>query len=110
MMPSETTVLVTGHAKPVKEDAISAVYHIFSISLVIDTKDDCIVDFACTTVMKCTESFLASLLIGKNIITDINWMQQQIKTRFFSLVQKTFIVALRDAQNRYILAFPEKRP
>lgn len=106
---SETAVLVTGHAKPVKDDAISAVYTVLSISIIIETKDDSIIDFSCTTVMKNTENFLYSLFIGKNIISDMDWMLKQIKTRFFSIAQKPLMVALQDANNRYKLAFPDKR-
>lgn len=107
---SATTVLVTGHAKPVKDDAIFAVYHTLSISLIVETKDDSIVNFGCTTVMKSTEEFLYSLFIDKNIITDIAWMIEQIKTRFLSIAQKPIVVALQDAHNRYLMAFPGKRP
>lgn len=110
MEMSETAVLVTGHAKPVKDDAISAVYSVLSISIIVEPKDDRIIDFACTTVMKNTEEFLCSLFIGKNIITDMDWMLKQIKTRFFSIAQKPVMVALQDANNRYKLAFPGKRP
>ncbi len=109
MYTSDTVVLVTGHAKPVKDDAIFAVYSVFSVSLMVETKDDSIVDLACTTVMKLSEPFLSSLVVGKNLVTDMGLIQEQIKTRFLSLAQKPFIVALRDAQNRYLLAFPGKR-
>ena len=109
MKVSDTSVFVTGHAKPVKDDAITAIYQVFSLSLIIETKDDTIVDLACTMVMEESEAFIRALIRGKNILRDMDFMQQQIKTRFFTLVQKPMLVALRDAQNRYILAFPDKR-
>lgn len=105
----DSSVFVTGQAKPSKEDAISSVYQIFSLSLVVDKHTDTIIQVACTTAMMETRDFISSLLCGKNLITDMDLMLDSIKTRFFALVQKTLIVALKDAQNRYLMAFPEKR-
>lgn len=109
MTNGDTTVFLTGHAKPVKDDAINAVYQVFSLSLIVDTRDDMIVDVGCTMVMDKSESFIRALLTGRNLLTDMDSMQEQIKTRFFTLAQKPVLVALKDAQNRYLIAFPHKK-
>lgn len=109
MLYSDTAVFVTGHAKPVKDDAINTVYQVFSISLIIETADNTIQDVGCTMVMDKSESFIRALLLGRNILTDMDYMQEQIKNRFFTLAQKPVMVALKDAQNRYLIAFPDKR-
>ncbi|MDR2909475.1 MAG: DUF3870 domain-containing protein [Oscillospiraceae bacterium] len=106
---SDTMVFVTGHARPVKDDAITAVYQVFSLSLIIETLDDSIADVSCTMVMQESADFIRHLLRGKNILTDMGVIADQIKGRFFTLAQKPMMVALRDAQNRYLMAFPEKR-
>lgn len=109
MQYNDTTVFVTGQAKPSRDDAISTVYAVFSLCLFIDTKTDSIVNLICTTAMPETQEFLQQLLIGKNVVTEIDLMTDILKKRFHALVQKTFIVALKDAQNRYLMIYPDKR-
>lgn len=106
---SDTTIFITGQAKPSKEDAISTVYQIFSLSLFIDTENDCIVNLACTTAMEETEEFIRMLIVGKNILTEMDDILDVLRKRFFALVQKTLIAALKDVQNRYLMLYPEKR-
>ena len=110
MRYSDSVIFLTGQAKPGKEDAISTVYSVFSLCLFIDTKTDEIVDLACTTVMDETEAFIRQLLVGRNIVSELDVMTDCLKKRFFALVQKTLIAALKDAQNRYLMIYPEKRP
>ena len=52
----------------------------------------------------------SKLLIGRSIVTELDIMIETLKKRFFALVQKTLIVALKDAQNRYLMIYPDKRP
>lgn len=106
---SDSTLFITGQAKPSSEDAINSLYHIFSLSLIVDKNTDIIVDLACNTIMDETEDFIRILLCGKNIVTGLDCMIETIKTRFYALIQKTLIVALKDAQNRYLMIYPEKR-
>jgi len=110
MQYSDSVIFLTGQAKPGKEDAISTVFSVFSLCLFIDTKTDTIVNLSCTTAMEETEDFLRMLLVGRNIVADLETMIDVLKKRFFALVQKTLIVALKDAQNRYLMIYPDKRP
>ena len=109
MAYSKSSVLVTGHAKPVKEDAINVVYQVLSLSLIIDTETDRIAGVSCTMVLRDSESFISELFIGKSIITDMEQMCQSVMDRFLSIAQRPLIVALKDVQNRYLTAFPKKR-
>ncbi|CVK18393.1 MULTISPECIES: DUF3870 domain-containing protein [Sporomusa] len=97
------TIFITGQAKPSKEDAISTVYNVFFLSFIVDTETDLIVDVTCNTVRTMTQDFIRSLLIGQNLATGIDGMVRDIQQRFFGLVQKTLIVALKDAHNRYMM-------
>ena len=106
---SDSTIFLTGTAKPGKEDAISTVYSVFSLCLINDIKNDTNVNAACTTVMDETEDFIRMLLLGRNIVTELDEIIDSVRKRFFALVQKTLIAALKDAQNRYFMIYPEKR-
>ncbi len=106
---ADSTVFITGQAKPSSEDAINALYHTFSLSIIVDKNTDIIVDLACNTVMDETKDFIRMLLCGKNILTELDTMIEIIKNRFYALIQKALIAALKDVQNRYLMIFPEKR-
>lgn len=105
----EDSVFVTGVAKVSKDDAINAMYGTFSLSLVIDVHTNRIVALSSNTVMSETKDFLSQLLIGKNIVTDVDLMCDILRKRFLALAQKAVIVALRDAQNHYLMAYPDAR-
>ena len=51
--------------------------------------------------MDMTSDFIRGILIGHNLITEIYDIEQEIKSRFFGLVKKALIVAVKDAHNRY---------
>ncbi len=103
----KSSVFVTGVAQIGKTDAINAMYGTFSLSLIIDTHSDNIISLSCNMVMAETIEFVRQLLIGKNIITDMDEMVETIQKRFLALSQKALIVALRDAQNRYQMSMKE---
>lgn len=105
----ENTVFVTGQSKPGKGDIISSSYAVFSLCIIIDKETDRIVDIACNTIMDETEQFIRDMLCSKNIITELDKMIEIIQNRFFALIQNALIAALKDAQNRYFMIFPEKR-
>ena len=66
------TIFITGSAKPSNEDAIKNVYQVFSLSLIVDTRTDIIVDLCCTAVMSKTEDFIRDMLVGVNLVTEVN--------------------------------------
>lgn len=105
----EDSVFVTGVAKVTKDDAINAMYGTFSLSMVIDVRSNHIVSISGNMVMQETNDFMASLLVGKNIVTDVDEMCDILRRRFLALSQKAVIVALRDAQNHYLMAYPQAK-
>ena len=105
----EDSVFITGVAKVTKDDAINAMYGTFSLSLVVDVHSNRILSASGNMVMQNTNDFLASLLIGKNIVTQMDEMCDILKKRFLALAQKAVVVALRDAQNHYLMAYPAAR-
>lgn len=105
----EDSVFVTGVAKVSKDDAINAMYGTFSLSMVIDIHSNRIISISGNMVMRETNDFVASLLVGKNIVTQVDEMCEILRKRFLALSQKAVIVALRDAQNHYLMAYPAMR-
>lgn len=105
----DDSVFVTGVAKVTKDDAINAMYGTFSLSMVIDIHSNRILSVSGNMVMQDTNDFIASLLVGTNVVTEVDSVCETLRRRFLALSQKAVIVALRDAQNHYLMAYPAAR-
>lgn len=100
----ENTVLIVGHAKPGKDDAIYTVHGEFYISLVVEKATGIILDLACNTILDVTCRFAADLFVGKSLVRDLGEIEDSIRTRYFAFTQKPLIACLKDAANRYQMA------
>ena len=111
-MYAENTVLVVGQAKPSREDAIYNLHGEFYISLVVERDTGRILDVDCNTILSVTKNFVASMFVGKNLRTDTEVLEREIKERYFALTQKPLIACMKDAHNRYMMACqgPRERP
>ena len=108
MKYGKDTVFITGVAKPGKDDPIASTYDVFFISLIVDKKTDKIIDLTCNTASDMTGDFIRSLLMNHNMVEDLQVMEEEIRNRFFGLVQKALIVSLKDAYNRYMMVKKNK--
>jgi len=50
-----------------------------------------------------TKEFIRSLLVRGNLETGIEDIVAEVQSRFFGLVQKSLVVALKDAHNRFLV-------
>ncbi|MGM9517576.1 MAG: DUF3870 domain-containing protein [Acidaminococcus sp.] len=105
----EDSVFVTGVAKVSKEDAINAMYGTFSLSLIIDPHTGIILDANANMIMQETNTFIKDILVGRNLLTEVEPMTQILKKRFLALSQRAVIAALKDAQNHFLLVYPRAR-
>lgn len=105
MKYSQTSIFITGQAMPSKGDAINIVYENFSLCLIVESKTDIIVNMFCTTALDETQEFLSQIIRGKNLITDVDEIVEVLRSRFLAIMQKPLIVALKDAQNKYVMNF-----
>ena len=102
------SIFVTGVAKVSRDDVINSMYGTFSLSLVIDRKTGDILHCSANMIMADTISFLQDILIGKNLLNDMDKLVQELRQRFLALSQKAVIAALKDAQNHYLNVYPAK--
>lgn len=100
------SVFVTGVARVSKEDAINAMYGTFTLSLVVDVKTGTIINCSANMIMSDTIDFLRQIIEGKNLVTDTDLITDLLKKRFLALSQKAVVAALKDAQNRFLMAIP----
>ena len=102
-MYDSNTILIVGQAKPSREDAIYSLHGEFYISLVVEKDSGRILDLECNTILSVTRNFVASMLIGKSLRTDLEEMERMIRERYFALTQKPLIACVKDAHNRYMM-------
>jgi|SRR5215469_12722579 len=98
-----STILLTGVSKISKDDPISSSFEVFFVSLVVDRETGVIVDATCNTARDMTKEFIRSLLVRRNLETGIEEIVGEVRSRFFGLVQKSLLVALKDAHNRFLV-------
>lgn len=101
-MYNKNTILIVGQAKPSKDDAIYSLHGEFYISLVVEKESGLIIDVECNTILAVTRDFAASLMIGKNLKTDMAEIEKEIRDRYFALTQKPLMACMKDAYNRYM--------
>lgn len=103
MIYERNTIYILGTAKISKNDPISAMYDIFFIGIILEKDNDKIVDATCNMVRDATTDFIRSILIGKDLIKDIDKIANEISDRFYGMAQKTVIAAIKDAKNKYLM-------
>lgn len=104
MKYGKETILVTGVATPPKEAPITGISEVFFASFVVCRETDIIIDMSCNLIYQMPIDFIRPMLIGRNLAEDLDQMVEEIRSRFWGLSQKTLIVALKDAHNRYLTA------
>lgn len=103
MIYEDNTIYVLGTSRISKNDPISAMYEIFFVGIIINTDTDEIVDMTCNMVRDVTTDFIRSILIGYNLVDDIDGITNAIKNRFFGMAQKSVIAAVKDSRNKYLM-------
>ncbi len=100
-MYDESTVYIVGHGKTSSENAITSNFKIFFIGLVIETKDDRVVDMECSTTISITGRFIRDLFIGKSFAYYDQEVEDEIRRRYHGTSQKALITAYKDAVKKY---------
>lgn len=100
-MYEKSTVYIVGHGKTSSENAITSNFKIFFIGLVIDTKDDMVVDMECSATISITSRFIRDLFIGKSFADYDPQIEEDIKMRYYGTSQKALITAYKDAVKKY---------
>ncbi|SHK07238.1 DUF3870 domain-containing protein [Paramaledivibacter caminithermalis] len=103
MIYDKNTIYILGTAKIGKNDPISAVYNIFFVGIILERDSGKIIDSTCNMVRDVTTDFIRSILIGYNLVDDIDQIVDEIQNRFYGMAQKAVIASVKDARNKYIM-------
>jgi hypothetical protein len=109
MIFSREMVYVTGLSKPSSNDPITSNYESLFVGIVVDRETDEIVEMTCNTVKEVTCQFIRSIMVGYNIVKEIDDLVEEINDRFMGLAQKAVVAALKDARNKYMMTVKSGR-
>ncbi|WP_125154595.1 DUF3870 domain-containing protein [Clostridium rectalis] len=108
MQYNKNTLYITGISRSNSVDPITIMYNSFFIGIIIEEETNKIVDITSNTISNATTEFIKSILVGYNLVKDLDSMIQEIQHRFLGTAQKALIVALKDAHNKYIIELKRK--
>lgn len=99
----KNTIYITGIAKSNNTDPITIMYNCFFLGVIVNRDDGTILDISCNTISNVTMDFIRSILIGYNLLNDLEKMINEIHERFLGTAQKALVVALKDAHNKFLI-------
>jgi hypothetical protein len=100
MEPRET-LFVTGYAKLPSGITAAELYKVVGLGLEVDASNGTVVAAECTLVTEVGRNFVARLLVGRSIDTDLAAMVQSIEGRYLGSAQKAIVTALRVCHDKY---------
>lgn len=101
MSDHQDTVLVAGFAQFPKGTPIYELHKVIGCILVIDKKQELIVDATFTFLMDTTRDFIKSLVCGKSVKDGIGSLIEEMESHLSFPGQKALIQAFINAYERY---------
>lgn len=93
-------ICVVGLAKVANQNPIHSVHRALAGSFIVDPSSGLVYDVQFDTVCQITSDFLASLLIGLSLHTDLEEMISRVQSRYFGDSRRAITVILRDVAAR----------
>lgn len=103
MLYDKNTIYILGTARITKNDPIGDFNNIFFLGIILERENGKIVDSTCNMVKDATTDFIRSILIGYNLLDDIEEIIEEVKDRFYGMAQKAVIASIKDARNKYAM-------
>lgn len=91
---------VIGVAMPTASTPTAVQYDKLIVVLICEKRSGIILDAECNMVVDITSDFIASLLVGHSIYTDLDLMIENLRECYNGISQKALIVALKDAVSK----------
>lgn len=100
-LQSNQTVLVTGYAKAPKGTVMQEIYSFCGVIFEIDPATNIIVDAEIALITDVAKRFFKTLLVGRNLDSDLDLIIAQIKKRYLAPSRDAMIIAIKTATQRY---------
>ena len=96
------TVLLSGYARLPAGTVSSEIYKVMALVFVVEVETGTILKAGCTLSTRLSERFVAELLVGKSLLSDLAEMIALINKRYQGAAKKTIITALRIISDKYL--------
>ena len=97
-----STIFVTGYAQAPKGTRLFDAGHTIGVMLEIEKKTHIIVNADCTFVTDLARDYFKRLIVGYNLLDDIETIIELVKVHIFIPSTQSMIVALRITHQRYV--------
>lgn len=97
----KNTIYIVGDSKTAVNNPITFQYNAYFIAIIIDTKEEIILDVGVSTMLQETREFVKSIFIGYSMKDGQNPLVDEIKSRYYGSSQRALIVAWKDAYKKY---------
>lgn len=94
------TFCVVGVATPTASTPTAVQYDKLIMVLICERRGGTILDAECNMVVDVTSDYIASLLIGHSLYTELEIMVKELQEKYNGISLKALIVALRDAHSK----------
>jgi len=102
MKPSfRETLFVTGYAKLPAGITAAELFKVVGLGLEVDAEHGGVLAAECTLATEVGRRFVARLLVGKSIDTDLAAMVRSIEGQYLGSAQKAIVTALRICHDKY---------
>lgn len=95
-----TAICVVGLSKTGSRNPITKVHQSLMASLIVDSQTGEIYAAEFNTVCRLTNEFVTSLIVGKNLRTDVDELAKTIQMRYLGDSRRAIVTILKDAQNK----------
>ncbi len=100
MKPLANTIYVVGHARLPAETTAKHVYEMLSLGVALDKDTKKILEVSCTTLPPYGNEFIREILLGKNLVEDLNKIVEEIRSRYVCRTRNALLAALDDLLKR----------
>lgn len=100
-MYGDDVIYIIGDARTQEDNPITYQYGKFFVGIIVNGKTGEILDFECSTTLNITNTFLKSIFVGKNILSDADMIEKNIEKRYFGSSRRAILVAYKDAIRKY---------
>jgi hypothetical protein len=99
--PTGDRCVACGYAKLPQQTAAAQVYQMVTIVTLVDKTTDTVLEASVTLITPVARSFVETILVGSNLITDQEQVLQELRVNYGGGAQKAVKQAYRDLCDRY---------
>ena len=95
------TLYITGEARTNMDNAITKIYGVFYMAFEVVEQTGEIVEVDCNATLELTRNFIRKLFLNHSILSESQFLEQEVSQRYYGSSGKAILAAYRDARQHY---------